>query len=190
VNPNPASGERGDPNRRPADRADDAPASTPWAAIDAAERRAGRRRTLLILAAFLLVVCLVGGIGGYVWYDRTTRIDRSTPVVVVFQYVDAIFELRDVDHARLFECERSNGRAALQMLLSDIMERERKFDIRLSVSAGDFESAVEGAQAEVRTSLFIDAPEVNGETSRSSQPWKFTLHDDDGWRVCSAQRVS
>ena len=46
-----------------------------------------RRKLLLGLGAFMLVLCLAGGIGGYIWYDRATRIDRSTPAIVVEQFV-------------------------------------------------------------------------------------------------------
>jgi len=148
-----------------------------------------RRRNLLSFGLFFLAMSLVVGIVGVYLYDRATKIDRGTPVVAVFQYIDAIFDQRDLHRAQLFECDKANGRAALQTLLGEIEERERQFDIRMTVSAGDFVTAIEGPNAKVDASLFIDAPESNGETSRSNQPWTFTLKDENGWRVCSAQRV-
>ena len=162
-----------------------------FAAPPAEDERAGRRRrNLLTFAVFFLGLCLVGGTVSFILYDRATRIDRGTPVVVVYHYIDAVFDLRDDQRAKLFECENTNGRDALKRLLADIEERERRFGIRMTVSGMDFAAVVEGTRAEVRANLIVEAPEANGETSRSSQPWTFTLQDDDGWRVCSAERVS
>jgi hypothetical protein len=190
VEPNPSRQESGDAARQPADQVNDVDASASWAAEDASERRHRRRRTLLVVASFLLVICLVGGVVGYVLYDRSTRIDLGTPVVVVVQYVDAVFDRRDPTEAELFECKRSNGRPALQDLLSEIEERERRFGIRISVSTGEtFNTTIEGTRAHVVVDLIIAAPEPNGERSRASQSWEFDLRDEDGWRVCDARQA-
>jgi hypothetical protein len=190
VEPNPAEQERGDSNSQPADQANEVGESAPWAAIEAAERRAGRRRTLLILAAFLLAICLVGGVVGYVWYDRATQVDRSTPVIVVFQYVNAVFELRDDGRAELYECKNATSRSALHVVLDDLEEREQRYGIRITVSATNYSSTVEGATALVEADLLIDVPEADGKLSRSSQRWRFELQDEGGWRVCDAQRAA
>lgn len=150
-----------------------------------------RRRNLLAFGVFFLALCLVSGTVGFILYDRGTRKDRSTPTVVVFQYVDAIFDQRDPSEAELFECESSKARAALQGLLEEIEEREQRFDIRISVSTGtNFDTSVEGTRATVVVDLVVAAPEANGERSLSNQPWRFDLRDEDGWRVCDARRVS
>jgi len=149
-----------------------------------------RRRNLLTCGVFFLALCLVSGVVAFMLYDRATRKDRGTPNVVVFQYIDAIFDQRDPSEAKLFECKASNGRAALDALLSEIEEREQRFDIRISVSTGTkFDTSVEGKSAQVKVDLIVTAPEANGERSRSTQFWQFDLRDEDGWRVCSAQRV-
>ena len=160
-----------------------------WTADEESDKRGGRRRTLLVLGAFALVVCLAFGIAGYVLYERATRLDRSTPVVTVFQYVDAVFEVRDDGQAELFECKKSTGRAALNVLLDDLKAREQRYSIRITVSVTNFAESVEGSKAQVQADLLIDVPEADGKPSRSNQRWSFDLRDEDGWRVCSAQRV-
>jgi len=149
-----------------------------------------RRRNLLTCGVFFLALCLLSGVVAFVLYDRATRKDRGTPNVVVFQYIDAIFDQRDPSEAKLFECKASNGRAALEALLNEIEEREQRFDIRISVSTGTkFDTSIEGTRAQVKVDLIVTAPEANGERSRSTQFWQFDLRDEDGWRVCSAQRL-
>jgi len=166
-------------------RVDDATSSL---APDDSSRR--RRRNLLSCGVFVLALCLVSGVVTVMLYDRATRKDRSTPNVVVFQYVDAVFDQRDPTEAELFECERSNGRAALQGLLDEIEEREQSLDIHISVSTGaTFNTSIEGTRAHVVVDLIIAAPEANGERSRASQSWEFDLRDEDGWRVCDARRA-
>jgi hypothetical protein len=190
VDPNSTRPERDGPSPQPADQPGGIETPTTWVPSEASERREGRRRTLLIVGAFFLVVCLGGSVVGYVLYDRATKIDRGTPVVVVFQYVDAIFELRDNGQAKLFECDEATARSALQPVLDDLEERERRWDIRVKVSVTNFESSEEGASARVEADLLIDVPEADGKPSRSSQRWTFELRDEDGWRVCSAQQIS
>jgi hypothetical protein len=190
VEPNPAPERPGNEDRTSIGRAHDPAVSTPSVDFGVSERREGRRRTLLVVGSFLLVVCLVGGVVGYVLYDRATRVDRSTPVVAVFQYVDAIFAVRDAEQAMLFECDEATGRAALQPLLDDLEDRERRFGIQIKVSVTNFASTAEGATARVLADLLIDVPEADGKPSRSSQRWRFDLRDEDGWRVCDAQRAS
>ncbi|GAA1032408.1 hypothetical protein GCM10009557_30830 [Virgisporangium ochraceum] len=159
------------------------------AANEEAEYRRGRRRRWLLgLGAIALVMLVVLGVAGYVLYDRASRTDRSTPVVVVFQYVNAVFDERDLDHARLFECDSGDPGKPLQELLTSLEELERRFDILVTVSATDFRSDIRGSSAIVGASLLIDVPEADGEPSRSRERWVFDLQDDDGWRICGTRR--
>jgi hypothetical protein len=187
---NPLRQEYSDAEGQPSDQVRNSDAPDSWAAEeDALQRRQERRRTWALLGAVLLAICMTGSVVGFVLYNRATRIDRSTPVVAVFQYVDAIFEQRDAGQAKLFECEKASGRAALDAVLDDLEERERRYGIHISVSVTNFASSVEGTSAQVQADLLIDVPEADGKLSRSSQRWNFDLRDEDGWRVCSAQRV-
>jgi hypothetical protein len=180
--------ERDNPRQRHVE-SDWSPYDEAAEAEDAEWRRGRRRRMLAISGVVLLVLCLIGSIAGYLWYDRATKIDRSTPVVVVEQYVYTIFADRDLAGAEIFECDGAS-RDGILGLLADIEERERKFDIAISVSTANYSSSTVGDTAEVKVSLRIDVPEEDGKPSRSTQQWQFQLRDDDGWRVCSGQRAS
>jgi hypothetical protein len=188
VEPNPASEWPGKRDELNAEETRDG-GSTPRPGDGGGSSR--RRRNLLTFAVFFVALCLVSGAVGFILYDRGTRKDRSTPTVVVFQYVDAIFDQRDPSEAELFECKDSTSRPALETLLGEIEEREQRFNIRISVSTGtNFNTSVEGTRATVVVDLVVAAPEANGERSRSTQSWQFNLRDEEGWRVCDARRAS
>lgn len=148
------------------------------------------RRFLATLGVVVLALCAIGGAAGYLWYDRKFKIERGTPAVVVFQYVDALFDARDLTRAKLFECSNGSARRPLLELRSEVEERERRFDIRITVTTSGLSTNEFGTSSEVRGNLVIAAPEKNGDVSRLSQPWVFELRDEDGWRVCAARRES
>lgn len=155
---------------------------------DAEWRQGRRRRWWATVGGVFLAMCVVGSVVGYMLYDRATRIDRSTPVVVVFQYVNAVFDARDFAQAELFECESSESEKPLRALLTSVEEIERRFDVQVTVSASNFSADIQGRNAVVEASLLIDVPEADGDPSRSNQRWRFELRDEDGWRVCEAAK--
>lgn len=160
------------------------------AAEDAEWRKGRRRRTLLGIGVILLVLCVAGSVTGYILYDRATKVDRSTPAVVVLQYVNATFDERDLAKAESFECDSGSAQSPLQALLTELENLERKFNIRVSVSVADFATDIRGSNAVVNADLLIDVPEKDGDPSRARQTWAFELEDTDGWRVCAASRKS
>ena len=182
-----------DPQREretPSDRRDWSPYDEAAAQEDAEWRRGRRRRWLAILGVASLLLCLTGSAVGYILYDRATRIDRSTPAVVVLQYVNTVFDERDFESAEVFECDSSDAQRSLRSLLEQLEEVERRFDIRVTVSTSTFATDITGSDAVVRTHLLIDVPEKDGRPSRDNQAWVFRLRDEDGWRVCKAERES
>ncbi len=155
------------------------------------KRRRPRPRRLLLTAAILLTgACLVGATIGFLAYDRATKIDRSSPVVVVEQYVDAVFSERDPNRAALFECSDGDPRADLQVLLDDLMERERRWDIQITVTTANYRTSTGRVSSRIDVDLLIDVPEADGRPSRSRQTWEFDLRDESGWRVCAARRAA
>jgi hypothetical protein len=151
--------------------------------------RRGRRRRLLFGAAiFLLVLCLVGSVAGYVWYGRKTRIDRSTPVAVVSQFVDAIFTYRDPVRTERFECDGTDPSGPLLEQLRLMEDRERQFNIIFIITAQNFLTEEIGTKARVRAEIQFVAPTGNAGLATLIQPWVFELEDDDGWRVCKATK--
>lgn len=180
-----------DPQREretPSERREWSPYDEAAAQEDAEWRRGRRRRWWAIVGVAALMLCLAGSAVGYILYDRATRIDRSTPSIVVEQYIYTIFEDRNLDGADVFECRNSSSRASMQALLTDIEERETKYNIVIKVSTANYSSSVVGDSAEVSVSLRVDVPEEDGRPSRSTQRWRFELRDEDGWRVCGAAK--
>lgn len=179
--------ERDSPGQRAAEQAW-SPYDELAAREDAEWRRSRRRRSLAWFGVALLVLCVVGSVGGYIWYDRATRVDRGTPVVVVFQYVDTIFTSRDIHRAESFECDGVNPSEPLLEVLRQVEDRERQFNIVFIVKVTEYKTEELGKTAKVEAMINFIAPVENGGNSQLRQPWLFELEDDDGWRVCRATK--
>jgi hypothetical protein len=157
---------------------------------------AGRRGRVvgIVLAAVLggLAVLCVGGLGtGYLLYRKASEPDRSTPGVVVRQYLQATFDDRDESKAARFTCTRPADIGEMQQELADIVSREKRFGIRITVGWENFTVEESKATATVGARLKIAVPEENGQPSESFQQWSFAMrHQNSGWRVCDAHRIS
>jgi hypothetical protein len=153
-----------------------------------------RGRTLrIVLASVLgaLAVLCVGGLGtGYLLYRKVSEPDRSTPGVVVRQYLGATFDDRDELKAARFTCGRPAEISETQQELADLVSREKRFNIRITVSWENFTTQESKATATVGVRLKIAVPEENGQPSESFQQWNYALrHQSSGWRVCDAHRA-
>jgi hypothetical protein len=154
------------------------------------KRGLGLRKTLLLVMAVVIVgVCLGGSITAYVWYDKATQPDRSTPEGVLEQYVDAKFSSRDNVRAKLFECS-SSDLADIETALADVKERETRFSIRITVKPVSYDVHVTDEQADVRVTLKVLVPEGDGRETLSLQEWQFSLKHDRSWLICDAKRLS
>ncbi len=147
-----------------------------------------RGRVVAITLAVVLGVLTVVGIGGlglgYFYYQRAATPDRRTPAVVVEQFVEATFNERDADRAKIFTCRTSNL-SELHGMVSDLEAREGQFNTRFNVQTADLNVTTNKKTAAVDTDLQISTP-----VSRSTQRWRFALKNESGWRVCGAQRVA
>jgi hypothetical protein len=157
---------------------DDQSAPTP-ASVPAARTPPPRRRgrvvllVVAIVAGFLLVV---GGGTAVFLYDRATAIDRSTPEVVVRQFLRAGMVERDSARLSLFVCSQWSAEAATTAIAAPTGNG-------VTVSSGDYTSNVNGSKATVtaKVHIFRGTGAVTADTVRT---WKFQLEDQDGWRVC------
>ena len=152
-------------------------------------RRRNWRLIIAITAATLGTLCSAGSLTGYLWYDKATTPDRSSPSLVVRQYLRATFEDRDNGRASLFICAKPETLAEVQEVLSDIRTRETRFGVKIVVAWEGFSTTEQGTNASVSTNLLIRVPEANGSTSESLDHWIFTTVKTDGWRVCGAHKV-
>ena len=68
---------------------------------------------LLIVASFVAALGVAAGGTLLYVYDQATAIDRSTPQVVVEQFLDATLILNNSDRVSLFVCKQWSAEAAL-----------------------------------------------------------------------------
>jgi len=151
--------------------------------------RRQRLRTILTVTAAVLTALVLGGIvGGYVLYDRATTPDRSAPEVVVDNYLRAFLVDRNDTLADLFVCAEGISVVELRALRDDLVARESRFAVPISVSWGNFVIRREGDEAVVELELVISAY-VDGGSYSERQPWRLTTRLGEDWRVCAGARV-
>jgi hypothetical protein len=157
-------------------------------------RPAGRRgRTVaIVLAVVLGVVSLlcVGGLGtGYLFYRQVSEPDRSTPGVVLRQYLDVTLNERDDGRARLFTCHDAAGLAPVQQLRDDMRSKETQYGITIRTSPEGFDTRQSGTSADVDVKLRLSVS-ANGTFQEQIQGWRFSLKKESGWRVCAGKQTS
>lgn len=144
------------------------------------------KRILLIAAGVVAATALVGGIVALVSYNEATKIDRSVSSVVVRQYIDEVLMRRDDGRAALFACSDQSGLQAIH-LLRDQIDREQQLN-------GSGTQIVPAALVESEGGRVVTADlRINQGTGTAvrtrAQLWRFTLENDEGWRVCSAEQL-
>jgi hypothetical protein len=153
----------------------------------AARRRERVKRFFIVVAGVLAIVFIVGGIAGYVYYDRETRPNRSAPDVVVDNFLREYLVHRDDGKARLYSC-KSPDITRLRAFRDSVVAQEDKFRISISFDWGALAvTAIDQSHSRVSLTLSEIAPEADGSQSRSSTKWVFLVVDQSGWRVCGAE---
>ncbi|MGI5212951.1 hypothetical protein [Plantactinospora sp. CA-290183] len=146
-----------------------------------------RRRLRLALAVVggaLALLCLGGAAVAYVAYDRFTAPDRSAPDVVVDSYLRAyLVDRNDVLADQMVCAESSLG--DLHSLRSELRAREQRFQVTFDVKWGPLDVRKQDSSAEVSVELQIRYAE-GGLFQVDHQRWRFTVREEDGWRVCQA----
>ncbi|MFC0030710.1 hypothetical protein ACFFMM_14405 [Micromonospora chaiyaphumensis] len=160
----------------------------PPAPAPAPVRPKRRLRTVLaVVAGVLALVCIGGGIVGFVLYDRATAPDRSSPEVTVANYIQAFFDDRNDTKANEFACENGADLGDLKLLRDDLVAREGRFGTKISVGWEALTVQQQGERADVRADLVISAF-VDGISQSDRQSWRFEAEHRDGWRLCTAKR--
>jgi hypothetical protein len=171
------------------------PATTPPAAVSGPPatappaRRFPLKWILVIVLASVLVLC-VGAVGvGYQLYGRATSVPNSTPVVTVDSLLQAMFFDHSDADARAVRCD-SKSVANLVSLQNDLSDREKRYNIKISVSWDSLlESSRHGGNATVTGNIIV-ATTTDGQNLRRVLPWQFSLVEHKGWRVCGASGVT
>ncbi|MGW5667920.1 hypothetical protein [Micromonospora sp. NPDC003776] len=158
----------------------------PPAPAPAPERPRRRLRTVLaVVAGVLALLCGTATVVGFVLYDRATAPDRSSPDVVVVNYLQAMLVSRDDNKARLFTCDGSVP--SVDELRDQIVSRERELGISFSINIEKVAASNIDASNAVVTAVIRKSAVVDGVQQSLTDTWRFELKDQDGWRVCSAQ---
>lgn len=147
------------------------------------------RKVLLVLA----IVVAVGGVGGaataLLSYHEATKIDRSNPKVVLDEYLRAVLVRKDAVGAELYSCDAPSGLASITALREELNQREQDYSVEILVSWGAVTRVDGSGRSELTTDLHVTAIKDGVEQSNSSQGWRFSLLDQDGWRVCNSERL-
>ncbi|MFG2048502.1 hypothetical protein ACGFIW_13870 [Micromonospora sp. NPDC048935] len=145
-----------------------------------------RMRTVLtVVAGVLALLCLGGLVTGVVLYHRASAPDRSTPDVVVANYIQSFLADRNDARAKEFACEGGTDFNELRVLRDDLVAREKRFNTAISTSWENFDVQRQGDSANVEVDLILSAF-VDGISQSDRQRWRFETHQQDGWRVCKA----
>lgn len=141
-------------------------------------------------AGILTLLCL-GGVGVFIsLYDEATEIERAEPDAVVDGYLRAYLVNRDDQETALFTCSSGAALAPVTALRDEFKQREDEFGVTVVVTWSALVVGGSGGTRTVATDLTI-AGTSNGETrSRRTESWSFGLVEQDGWRVCSAEKTA
>lgn len=141
-------------------------------------------------AGVLALLCL-GGIGVFIsLYDEATEIKRTEPDAVVDGFLRAFLVNRDDQEESLFVCRSGADMTPLAALRDEIVQREANFDVTVVVTWDSLIVTGEGDERRAVSTDLTIAGTSNGQTqSRRVESWTFGVVDDDGWRVCSADKT-
>jgi hypothetical protein len=151
-------------------------------------RRSRWRLVLLVILAVVGVTCVGGAGAGYFLYYKASEPDRSTPTVVVRQYLEAVLNQRSDQLAARFSCDGIDD-GELRALMKDVKDREQRFGIAIRPSWENFQATTNGGNGKVAFDLRLSTT-VDGVAQREVQRWEFRLINRSGWRVCKTSRIS
>ncbi|MGC4895072.1 hypothetical protein [Micromonospora sp. DT31] len=146
------------------------------------------RTVLAVVAGVVALLCVGGGVTGFLLYDRATAPDRSSPEVAVASYIQYFFVQRNDAKAAEFVCKGMAKLEQVQSLRDDLVAREQRFQTTISTSWENLTVEQEDDKAQVRVDLVISAS-VDGIRQGDRQGWVFETTRESGWGVCAARRT-
>jgi hypothetical protein len=140
----------------------------------------------------LMVLLCLGGVGVFVsLYDGATQIKRSAPDAVVDSFLRGYLVNRDDKEVALYACKSGADFSQLASLRNDLVGREKDFNVKVNVTWGSLTVTGSGnQQRSVATDLIIAGTSEGVTQSRHTESWTFGVLNQDGWRVCSATKIS
>jgi hypothetical protein len=168
------------------------PGAGPVRPVVAGPRRRGGwlRAVLAVLGGMVALLCL-GGVGlAFVLYNEETKPDRSAPDVVVDNFLRALFIDRNEATADMYACKTDAGLQTIYDWKTDVETQERRLDTTITVSWGELAVETQGTEQVAVTTDISRTAHVDGSTQNLLDRWRFEVVDENGWRVCGAERVS
>ena len=133
----------------------------------------------------MLLLCL-GGVGVFVsLYNNATAIKRSAPDAVVDSFLRAYLVDRSDQETSLYTCKSGPNLAELSAYRADIQSRERRFSMGIHVTWEGLKVATRGANGTVD----VDLTRSIGDSEQITDRWRISIVDQDGWRVCGANKL-
>jgi len=146
----------------------------------------GKLKRIVLIVAVAVGVGAVGAAGVALRaYDQATKIDRTHPESVVGEYVDAFLVQRDAIRTGLYVCDNAELEE-MAALREQLIQEEKSSAAQTHVELGPSQTSDGGRQV-VREVVLSQGQGV--EVRTRIQTWRFTLADEDGWRVCGAEQI-
>jgi S-methylmethionine-dependent homocysteine/selenocysteine methylase len=159
----------------------------PPAAPAAGKPRNRRARLWLAMGAGIVALLCLGGVGVFIsLYDEATEIDRATPDQVTSSFLRAYLVNRNDEDADLFSCAAGGDFAELKAFRDEMAVVEQQHSVGIRVSWGSLTVAADDSQGTVTTEVTRTATD----SARLSDRWQFGVVNENGWRVCSATKLS
>ncbi|WP_285473563.1 hypothetical protein [Actinoplanes sp. NBRC 101535] len=146
-----------------------------------------RARLLLALTGGITALLCLGGAGAiFLIYDQSTEIKRTAPDAVVDNFLRAYLVNRDEAQVALYACESGGDLSQISEYKNDIISRESQYSISIQVAWEDLKVSTNGNIGTVDVDL---TKSISDGSEQISDSWSFGVVDDDGWRVCSSERL-
>ncbi len=139
---------------------------------------------MLVATGVVIAVAVATAGVAFLFYDKATKLDRTTPAVALEQYAWSTLYDLDNGRAKLFVCHQPQlGDVAT--LQQEFIDRERKYGTKVTFDLANEEVSVAGDTATINVDLKVLQTTSAGVSAESSRPWTFGLRNESGWRVCS-----
>ena len=87
------------------------------------------------------------------------------------------------ERASLYQCKSGGDFSQIESYRADIVSREKEFSVGIRVTWTTLTVKTNGANGDVTTDLIKTTTDQSG---RLRDTWRFTVVDQNGWRVCGA----
>src|SRR5438270_6779317 len=132
-----------------------------------ARRRRAIRQFLVVGLCFAALLALGGVAVGFLYYDRATKPDLSTPSLVTRKYLTAYLVDRDDTGAAQYRCADSSDLEPLRAFRADLDERQQKYNLAIAVSIDSVrETSRSGDQAELAADTVLSAVDAGTRLNR------------------------